>query len=164
MLSEDQALTVLSKLVTWLVHSVQRDESSLVVRKLCSALTTYCIRSSIPWDRPLLDLVSSFRDGQFTNGVIETSLLDLVPSLSPAETTASLWFSAALAEEVGKVDGATSGHARLHEQMESIVSDASIIMARAFNDTRLQIEALKTLSSWVDYAQPMWPTKPEVLQ
>ena len=98
------------------------------------------------------------------------SMGDLLPSLSNDSIVVLLWFSSTLADEVGRMENNTPGHAQLHDQMEVIVQDASLLLERAFSlainesSVGIKAEALKSFLTWVNYAQPMWPRKPESLQ
>jgi hypothetical protein len=81
-----------------------------------------------------------------------------------------LLLSSQLATDGAKMDTTTPTHAKLHDQMEILVEDASKVMQHALSlpesnssfDLRGQI--LHCFLNWVNYAQPMWPTKPEALE
>lgn len=173
MLDAETAQAVQRRLVSWFVRLIRQGEIALVTKKLCSTLTTYCLRSPVLWKRPLLDIAVSMQNGD----AIQDSSLDTVTdiqlilhSLDLVQIVTLLWFSDTLADEAGRLESNTATHAQLHSQMEVIVRDASALMSYAFttpsNDANenVKAESLKSFSSWVNYAQPVWPRKPECLQ
>ena len=152
---------------------VGQNERPLVCKKLCSTLTTYFIRSPVLWQRPILHLALSLRAGDVVpDSAIDprSDLDEILNGLDTSALIALLWFSGTLADEISRMESNSSAHAQLHNQMESIVRDAGAVMSRAFNqpyaasDATLKAEALKSFLTWVNYAQPMWPRKPEALQ
>lgn len=172
-LDAETAQSVQTRLISWLVRLVRDGESALVTKKLCSTLATYYLRSPITWTRPLLQVATSMQSG---DAVPEASLdmaggMDIVlESLNIDQIVVLLWFCGTLADEVGRMENNTPGHAQLHTQMENIVQDASLLMERAFSqatsdgNAKMKAEALKSFLTWVNYAQPVWPRKPELLQ
>lgn len=145
----------------------------MVVRKLCSTLVTYFFRSSAKWERPLFHLVCSFRQGDaVTVDEVKTAGItteQLLPNLSFQQLQCLFWFSGALADEIGKIEYSGSAQAGFHVQMEQEVLDAAPLMQYGLmydgqDATKLKGEALHCFLTWVNYAQPMWPTKPEALQ
>ncbi|KAK5129525.1 hypothetical protein LTR08_003184 [Meristemomyces frigidus] len=172
-LDAETAQSVQTRLITWLIRLAGNNDSTLVTKKLCSTLTTYYLRSPVLWKRPLLHLALSMRNGDVMPeaGInVAVSMKDLLQSLSDDLVVVLLWFSSTLADEVGRMEHNTPGQAQLHDQMEVIVQDASLLLERAFslatNDAsvRIKAEALKSFLIWVNYAQPVWPRKPESLQ
>ena len=142
-------------------------------KKLCSTLTTYFIQSPLLWESPLLHLTKCFAQGDvvsLSDIDPQTRILDLLPALNFLQLTALLWFAGTLAEEVGRVDANTQTHAHLHNQMEHTVKNASILMSWSFRQSQsdpgaaARAEALRTFLTWINYAQPVWPRKPEPLQ
>lgn len=107
-LSKDDADEVLRQLISWLILSLRRSSSPLVIRKLCSTLVVYFLNFLAAWTRCIRYLVLCLLAGEAVDIVNvenapETSLL--VQSLAPEDFSAALCFSALLAEEVGKTDG-----------------------------------------------------------
>ena len=142
-------------------------------KKLCSTLATYFLRSPLPWRHPLLHLTCSFRQGDaVTEADIQTvnvTVAELLPALKPQQIRHLLLFSGILADEVGKVEHSGPAQARYHTQMEGEVQDASSLIEYALSYERaeavmLRREGLGAMLDWVNYAQPVWPTKPEALQ
>lgn len=142
-------------------------------RKLCSTLTTYFIQSPIPWKLPIWHLSICFARGDVVslNDIDrETDISDILPALSSFQLTALLWFASTLAEEVGRVESNTQAHAHIHNEMEHTVKNASMLMSWSFRQSQTdtssspKAEALQTFLAWINYAQPVWPRKPEPLQ
>jgi hypothetical protein len=172
-LDEQNAQAVLQRLIHWLVRLVNQAESPMVIRKLCSTLVTFFTRAPFRWQRPLFHLICSFRHGDALS-VEEVETIDvptnqLIPALSVAQLTSLYQFSATLADELGKSDYNGTSQARLHVQMEKEVLDASAMMrqglqAQGTDSVKIRSEALKCFLTWANYAQPIWPTKPDSLQ
>lgn len=145
----------------------------MVLKKMCSTLATYFIRSPTLWQHPLLHLVACLQQGDTVNEpTIEDSakaVASIIPTLSAQQLVAVLWFAATLAEDVGKVDSNTLAHARIHAQMESIVREANAILTFSFSQSNaptgsgVKREAIACYGSWIYYAQPLWPRNPEAL-
>lgn len=155
------------------VRLVGRGEANLVCKKLCSTLTTYFVRTPVPWIHSLRHLTLSFARGEaVTPGDVEASTAQphqLLESLNANHLTALLWFAGDLAEQVGKVDANVSKHSRLHEQMKVIVQDASLLMHWSFlrppseDGDAVRTQALRCFLTWINYAQPVWPRDHEAL-
>ena len=149
---------------------VAKGEGGLVCKKLCSTLTTYFLRSSSLWERPLLHVALSFYHGDaVTQSDIDESkatMSNFLPSLSVLQLQALLWFAGSLADEVGRSDSNVQTNARLHSELENTVKDASASMSWCFGQSAstIRAEALRTFLTWVNYAQPVWPRKPEALK
>lgn len=81
-----------------------------------------------------------------------------------------LWLSGQLATDATKVETTSPASAQVHDQMELLVQDASRLMHYALdqpvgpNTTKVKAESLVCFLNWVNYAQPMWPNKPDALQ
>ncbi|KAK0863131.1 member of the karyopherin-beta [Friedmanniomyces endolithicus] len=167
-LDVDTARTIQMRLVSWLVRLSRQGEGAMVIRKLCSTLTTFFIRSPSLWRRPLMHVGASLQTGGpvTEDEAIDLSAERLSEALNSSETAVLLWFSASLADEVSRLDNNTPAHSQVHRQMEETVQDASALLATAFRtpDPKVRAEGLKSFLTWVNYAQPMWPRKPEALQ
>ena len=95
------------RLISWLVRLISQNETSLVVRKLCSALVAYFLRPSSAWEHCLRHLVCSLYSAQAVspeslNNYPPTA--DLYPALSQVQAVTTLWFGSMLVEEVAKAD------------------------------------------------------------
>ncbi|KAI9721539.1 MAG: hypothetical protein M1812_002301 [Candelaria pacifica] len=106
-LDEENHQLLLSTLISWLVRLVSQSEGSLVVRKLCSGLVSYFLRPNATWERCIRHVMCSFagKEAVAVNSLDNfPATLELAAQLSKPQTTATLWFSATLVEEVGKTD------------------------------------------------------------
>lgn len=139
------------------------------MKKICTTLAAYFIRSPLLWSNPLLHLAASFQRGEAVDESQpdDMSWSDIVSALSAHQLQILLWFSATLAEDMAKVDSTTPAHTRLHAQMEAIVRQATGIIAFSFDQSessRVKYEALTCYGSWTNYAQHIWPRNPDALQ
>lgn len=103
-------MSLLDRLIEWLIRLVNAGESQLVVRKLCSSLIAYYLRPEGRWKQCIRHLVLSFSEGQ----VVPTNTLAQEPKTGPLAAKLSLpclmailWFAGGLVEEVGKTSGAS---------------------------------------------------------
>ena len=81
-----------------------------MLKKLCSALVSYFLRLPSKWQRCIRHLLTSLNHGE----VVPVTCLDqvastehLLASLNYSQIIVSLWFSAGLVEEVGKIDSSS---------------------------------------------------------
>lgn len=145
----------------------------MVCKKLCATLGTFFLQSPIAWTRPLLHLAASFHRGDAVPedqlSAAHDALSQFLPLLSESQLATMLWLSSSLATEAATLDSTTPAHAKIHQQMELLVDDASKIMHHALilpatpESVPLKGQALAAFLNWVNYAQPMWPTKPDAL-
>lgn len=172
-LDEQNAQAVLQRLIFWLVKSVENDDSQMVIRKLCSTLVAYFVKASARWERPLFHLICSFRQGDAVPAddvkAANISIELLLPTLTTKQPQGLYWFAGALADEIGKMEYSGSAQARFHVQMEQEVHDVAPLIRHGMlsegNDaSNLKGESLRCFSTWVNYAQPRWPAKPDALQ
>lgn len=164
---------MLSKLLNWTVQMVGWAETNMVLKKMCSTLATYFIRSPVLWERPLFHLAFCFVSGGWVEDPapkdFEQAFAGILPRLSTQQSVVLMWFAATLAEDVAKVDSSTPANNRIHSQMESIVRELQPILLFAFDQrpapdrTSLKQQATKCFGSWTNYAQPMWPQRPGAL-
>ncbi|KAF2965766.1 hypothetical protein GQX73_g7790 [Xylaria multiplex] len=161
-LSDDDALSVLQNLITWLVHSLSDGSGPIVIRKLCSALVTYYIHYSHTWSKCIRHLLYSL--GRNAAMPIEEvgdtlPLEQIIRELSTQKFLAASWFAATLAEETEKVDSKSTKYISLHERVLDNANDVAALMASALVpmegafDVSSQREAINCLQSWFLYAQ-----------
>lgn len=146
----------------------------MVLKKMCSTLVTFFIRSPSLWQNPLLHLAASFQQGDVVSDPVPSdgvrAIVDILPSLSAQQLIVLMWFSATLAEDVAKVDSNTPSHVRLHTQMETLVRQAQAILAYSFgqpessDESTIKREGIACFGAWVNYAQPIWPRNPVALR
>lgn len=106
-LSESDATLLLHELVGWLVRLTNGDETSIVVRKLCSALIAYYLKPSEPWKKCLRHLIVSIKEGNaVTVDIISSTTSQALSVHTPSirQIKAVLWFAGGLVEEVNKAD------------------------------------------------------------
>lgn len=146
----------------------------MVLKKLSNALSTYFMRSPLPWERPLLQLAASLQNG---DAIHEDQLpeapdaLDrFLPLLSEQQLQSLIGLSSALATEAEKLDGYNPMTAQKHDLMLKVVQDASKIMHFSSrqplgpNPGNFKAENLSCFLNWVNYAQPLWTrSQPESL-
>ncbi|KAF2720578.1 ARM repeat-containing protein [Polychaeton citri CBS 116435] len=160
----DTAQQVLSRLIHWLVVLNQQNEAAFVQKKVCSALTTYFLQSPAAWQAPLPHLAASLQHGDVQDGNV-ADFAALLATLNAQQLLVLLWFASVLAEELSRIDNVSPSTIRFHDQMEVIAPSVNSLMACGFRQESdsVQAGALSCFSNWVNYAQPMWPTKPEAM-
>ncbi|KAJ8129443.1 hypothetical protein O1611_g4189 [Lasiodiplodia mahajangana] len=165
-LSDDDALSVLRNLITWLINSLGDGSGPIVIRKLCSALVAYYIHYSHTWSKCIRHLIHSLDRNAAVPIEEEGGSLPLeriIPSLSTQKFMAASWFAAALAEEIEKVDTKSTQYISLHERVLDNATDASALMTSALlsvnggssipSQVASQREAINCLQAWFLYAQ-----------
>jgi hypothetical protein len=101
------AKALLNQLINWLIRHADPMTGQLVVRKLCSTLVVYFLHFSSLWPNCIKHLIHSLCIGEAAplESLDRTSdITVLVERLTSQKASAALWFSTALAEEVGKTD------------------------------------------------------------
>ncbi|RYC56842.1 hypothetical protein CHU98_g9366 [Xylaria longipes] len=161
-LSDDDALSVLQNLITWLVHSLSNESGPMVIRKLCSALVAYYIHYSHTWPKCIRHLIHSLdRNAALPIEQVEGSLPleQVIRELDAQKFLAASWFATALADETAKVDTKATKYLGLHERVLENANDVATLMASALTPTNdvthipNQMEAINCLQSWFLYAQ-----------
>ncbi|KAI0476988.1 armadillo-type protein [Xylaria cf. heliscus] len=161
-LSDDDALSVLQNLITWLVHSLSDGSGPIVIRKLCSALVAYYIHYSHTWSKCIRHLIHSLdRNAAVPIDEVEASLPleQVIRDLETQKFLAASWFASALAEETEKVDNKSTKYISLHERVLENSNDVAALMASALMPTDgvthipRQREAIDCLQAWFVYAQ-----------
>ncbi len=162
-LTESEARSLVERLLQHLIRLVNRGESALVIKKLCSALVAYYLLPSTLWSRPVFNVMVSLsqRQGFDISGL---STLDLAQSLSNHQLLAALWFSMGLAEEAKQALVVNEQSLRYDMRVAANTEDvASLLYASidiripqdGIGIQRIQ-EALKCSQSWIMYAQRVW--------
>ncbi|KAI1074084.1 armadillo-type protein [Whalleya microplaca] len=161
-LSDEDALSVLQNLISWLINSLENSSGAIVVRKLCSALVTYFIHYSHTWTRCIfhllhcLDLNSSVPQENLERS---SPAEHIIQTLTLQKFLAVTWFTTALAEEAEKVDLKSTRYIGLHERLIDNASDATALMAYPLKDlngatsAQREIESIICLQAWLGYAQ-----------
>ncbi|KAI0013939.1 armadillo-type protein [Xylariaceae sp. FL0662B] len=161
-LPDEDALSVLQNLISWLINSLEDGSGAIVVRKLCSALVTYFIHYSHTWTRCIfhllhcLDLNSSAPQENLDGS---SPAEHIVRTLPLQKFLAATWFTTTLAEEVEKIDLKSARYIGLHERLMNNAADATALMAYPLKDltgptnVQRQIESIICLQAWLGYAQ-----------
>lgn len=113
-LKEAEIGQLLHQLLNWLTLRIKFKEGPLVVKKLCTALVAYFLRSSASWERCLLHLICSLSEGEPVSYELMMSehyevASRVVTSLEAPQLLTAIWFATTLVEEVGR----TSSESRL---------------------------------------------------
>jgi hypothetical protein len=98
---------LLERLINSLVHCLDHGIGALVIRKLCSTLVVYFLHFSSSWPKCVKHLIHSLCLGKAALIELPDQSPDtaiLAGKLTAEKASAALWFSTALAEEVGKTD------------------------------------------------------------
>ncbi|KAI1497513.1 armadillo-type protein [Biscogniauxia marginata] len=161
-LSDEDALSVLHKLIAWLINSLDDGSGTIVVRKLCSALVTHFIHYSHTWVRCLRHLVCCLNLNASVS-VEDTGdfspIENIVQALNTKKYLAASWFATSLAEETEKVDTKSTRYIGLHERLLSNIQDVTTLMSHALKpingvgSTELQKESIACLQAWIMYVQ-----------
>ena len=109
-LSAEEVLTLLDRLLLWLLRSVKSMEKPLVTKKLCAALAAYFLRPHVSWNHCVRHLICCFKAGGVvpSQAVLQhTMTAELVMNLDQFQLMTALWFSTILIEEVGKTDASS---------------------------------------------------------
>ncbi|EME81868.1 uncharacterized protein MYCFIDRAFT_138085 [Pseudocercospora fijiensis CIRAD86] len=157
-LDASTAHAVLTRLVSWTVRLERAGEGDLVRKKLCAALGTYFLRSSVPWNRPLLHLAASFQQGDALQDeqlpAAHDALDQFLPLLTESQLIMMLQLCGQLATDATKVDTTTPASAQVHDQMEQLVQDASRLMRSALDrpitplSGKVKAESLVCFLNW----------------
>lgn len=110
-MSDEDAASLLHRLIHWLVRLVNDGEGALVIKKLCTSLVAYFLRPSITWQKCIRHLIVCLNQGNVVPGdhsvMLETSSRVVIESLSESQLLAVLWFAGGLAEEVKQANAAS---------------------------------------------------------
>ena len=106
-LSIDDAEELLVALIDWYLAALSRNDSSLVTRKLASALSTFFIHFSQLWPNCVLHLLvclASFKGcpPNKVNGDVELSMV--AETLGSLQIQPALWVVTNIAEDTAKLD------------------------------------------------------------
>ncbi len=109
-LSEEDAGSLLNRLLLWLVRLVNAGEGPLVIRKLCSSLIAYFLRPSVSWEHCIRHIICCFSVGDVVPRDClpqQPSTDQLVGKISRLHLITMMWFCAGLIEEVGKTNSSS---------------------------------------------------------
>ncbi|PQE11950.1 importin 13 protein [Rutstroemia sp. NJR-2017a BVV2] len=132
-LNEEDAQTVLQRIIGWLIRSLSSGSGPLVIRKLCTTLVTYFLHFSSSWARCIPHLIYCLCLGEavpYRKLEDAPSTAVLSQNLTDDKSLAVLWFAATLVEEVGKTDRNSMKQHKFHEVVVQNVDDVVTLMAR----------------------------------
>ncbi|KAL9000030.1 MAG: hypothetical protein Q9169_001275 [Polycauliona sp. 2 TL-2023] len=170
-LKEGEVEQLLHQLVTWLTLRVKSNETPLVVKKLCTALVAYFLRSSASWQRCLLHLICSLSEEECVNYELMMSqhyelATRVVTSLGAPQLLAAMWFATTLVQEVGRTsleNRLTSVRQRLrvHTNLDDFVQLMRTVMTlpKAESNPTLVEESIKCFQVWAIYSYGAWPDR-----
>lgn len=155
-LSDDDARSVLQKLINWLLKSLDSGAGAIVIRKLCSALVTHFIQFSHIWPSCLRHVITCLHNHKDEAGESLASVDQAVRNLTPQKSVAAIWFATALAEEAEKTDTKSTKYISLHERMLSNAHDLVSLISPALEghtQSQSQKEAIRCFQAWLLYTQ-----------
>lgn len=155
-LSDDDATSVLQKLVGWLLNSLARGAGAIVIRKLCSALVTHFIQFSHLWPLCLRHIINGLKTNTSDLSDVGVPVEHAVQDLAAQKAVAAIWFATALAEEAEKTDTKSTKYISLHERMLGNAQDLISLVAPLLagqSDVQSKQWAIRCFQAWLLYAQ-----------
>lgn len=165
-LIENDATSLLDRLLQHLVRLANQGESALVVQKLCNALIAYYLSPFTSWQQPVLVVMVALAQGQGL-AVDGLSPLEIPGKFGDHQTLTAIWFATGLAEEAKQALAVNAQNHQYHERIASNINDvASLLRAimhipsqgdwKSIKHVR---EAIKCFHSWIMYVQRAWIDK-----
>ncbi|KAI0840494.1 ARM repeat-containing protein [Hypoxylon sp. FL0890] len=157
-LSDEDALSVLHKLVSFLITSLSDGTLAFVIKKICSTLVTYYVHYSHTWSRCIRHLSHSL--DKCTSLPIDdiddtAPFEDIVQSLDLKNFYALTWFTQFLANEAEKVDPKSTKYIPLHQRLANNAGDVVVFLAhgmKSMNDENTRPkESIACLHAWLQY-------------
>ncbi|KAI1760147.1 ARM repeat-containing protein [Hypoxylon sp. FL1150] len=133
-LSDEDAVSVLHKLVSWLIGCLTSNTPGFVVRKLCSALVTYSIHYFHTWPKCIRHLAYCLqtRNSAPPEDVKDASLIDdLARSSDDGSFLGIVWFATVLAEEAEKIDIKSTKYIYFHEWVQENIGDVVLLLGHS---------------------------------
>ncbi|KAF6822298.1 importin 13 [Colletotrichum plurivorum] len=161
LLSDSDASELLQNLLGWFVKSLDDGSGSIVIRKLCSALVTFFLCFPARWELCVRHLCCCLAEGgplAQDDIAANINLSTVLETLHQRKLQAALWFSAALVDEVVKVEMNSAKHLGLFESLLKNVPDTLSLMSHGFSgDSHVQQhirrDSISCLQSWVWFSQ-----------
>ncbi|KAI0181051.1 ARM repeat-containing protein [Hypoxylon sp. FL1284] len=159
-LSDEDAVAVLQRLVTWLIEYLTSNTAVFVIRKLCSALVTYCIHYFHTWPKCIRRLAYCLRTGTSAplGNVEDASPIErLIESADDRRILGIVWFATQIAEEAEKIDKNSTKYIAFHEWVQESIGDIVFLLRHAITpnagwDNRAS-QAIACFQSWLTYGQ-----------
>ncbi|KAL7627124.1 member of the karyopherin-beta [Parahypoxylon ruwenzoriense] len=160
-LPDDDAASVLRKLISWLITSLRGGSREFVLRKLCSALVTHFIRYSHTWPkcvRHLLHCLDTETSVPVEDVKDDSHIEHVIQALDPRKYLVVTWFAMVLAEESEKIDTKSTKYISLHERVLDNAGDVVAILSHhSLQGPRDQgvcsADPIYCLQAWLLYAQ-----------
>ncbi|KAI0849349.1 ARM repeat-containing protein [Daldinia vernicosa] len=159
-LSDEDAVSVLQKLISFLITSLRDGTAGFVVKKLCSTLVTYFIHYSHTWPRCIRHL-SYCLDSRIYVPIEDTDgaspYEDIVQSLDVENLYAVSWFAQILPSEAEKIDTKPVKYIPLHERLANNAADVVVLLVHGIkpvsdSNTR-PADSISCLQAWLQYVQ-----------
>ncbi|KAG5979833.1 hypothetical protein E4U55_004725 [Claviceps digitariae] len=159
-LSEENAKELLMHLTEWYLDSFQTSNSSLVPRKLSSALATYFVHFHHLWPNYVRHLIACSLSHRyhdpFNLNVSDDELSTLFESVEANNLRAVLWVITSVLEDVTKVNLNGINHFGLYYTIVRQAPDVTDIVAECLADRHLSAigdDAIRCLQAWLVFAQ-----------
>ncbi|KAI2471692.1 ARM repeat-containing protein [Annulohypoxylon bovei var. microspora] len=159
-LSDEDAVSVLNKLISFLITSLRDGTAGFVVKKLCNTLVTYFIHYSHTWSRCIRHLSYSLenRTSVPIDGIDDSSPLEgVVQSLEIENFYAVTWFARFLANEAEKIDHKSTKYIPLHRRLLDNAGDVAVFLTRGIKPASEQntrpVDSIGCLLAWLQYGQ-----------
>ncbi|KAI9746575.1 MAG: hypothetical protein M1818_000288 [Claussenomyces sp. TS43310] len=160
-LSDEDAALLLRKIITWLILCLDEGVGPLVIRKLCSTLVVYFLHFSASWTMCIKHIIFCLA----VNEAVSTNAIENAPettmlmrSLGTGKALAVLWFSTALAEEVGKTDANNIKFHNFHDRLEANATDVVALITSGLDASAeaspsiLRQNSMRCFHAWVLYS------------
>lgn len=157
-LTDEDALSVLHKLVSFLITSLRDGTAGFVVKKICSTLVTYFVHYSHTWSRCIRHLCYSL-DKCASLPIEDISdaapFEEVVQSLDVENFYALTWFAQFLANEMEKIDTKSTKYIPLHQRLADNANDVVVFLAHGIKPVSGQKtrprESIACLNAWLQY-------------
>ncbi|KAI5855601.1 armadillo-type protein [Durotheca rogersii] len=169
-LPDEDAVSVLQQLISWLITSLGDGSREFVLRKLCSALVTYFIHYSHTWTkcvRHLLYCLDTQASVPVENVKDGDTIEPAIRALDPGKFLVLTWFATVLAEESEKVDTKSTKYISLHERV--LENGRDVVTILSYNSLQgpggersHPADSIYCLQAWLLYAQRN--PKPRLIQ
>ncbi|KAI4239359.1 MAG: hypothetical protein LQ349_000458 [Xanthoria aureola] len=157
------------------LKEAEYNEGPLVVKKLCTALVAYFLRSSASWERCLLHLICSLSEGEPVNyDLMMAEHYDVasrvVTSLEAPQLMTAVWFATTLVEEVGRTSSESRLTHRFHDRLQNNLADFAqllrtiMTLPKPESNMTLVEESIKCLQIWVVYGHGAWDDRSGQMQ
>ncbi|KAI2630597.1 ARM repeat-containing protein [Hypoxylon sp. NC1633] len=171
-LPDEGAVSVLRRLISWLITALRDGTGRFVLTKLCNTLVTHFIHYSHTWPRCVRHLshcLQTRTSVPFGHALDNPPIENLVQSLDVNDVFAMVWFTQYLANEIGRIDTKSTKYISLHERLLSNAGDSVLFITRGISTSEygsispLAVESISCVQAWLQYAQRN-PKQPLVQQ